>query len=535
MHRTILSAGMVLLSACTAVCLEDDSVADEPPPDNALVEGAGKRVPLGAAVEPAESPAEEADEAGEAETGENGDANANETGSDWGAYGEAGAKGQTAPEGDAWQTMSPYVKQPQVSPPSKPGYVTNFFYDTPLREALTEMAIQAGKTIISDASVQGLVTVDLQDVPLERALDIVLAVGDYTWRQMDGYILVGSMDPESPAFSKLSESRTIQLNHVDAVAVQTLLPESLRKYATAHKDMNAVVLSAPREKLEQIEAILAPLDAAPRQLVLEARVVVMETVNTLDMGIQWTYPQVQAGTYSDNSLHGDSRPPMSPRWPWGVRIGYSPDEEFTNALLLTLNLMAGNDQATVVASPQVMALDGQEAQIKVTTEEYFEILTRGIYTQSELEQIEAGTILTVTPKIGADGGITLTMSNEVSDVVARGSGGLPVVTRREASSTVRVRDGGTVVIAGLMDNRTRYSAQKVPGVGAVPVLGNPFRNDATERTSRQVFVFLTPRLLDPDSPDAKHAFVEREAIPLVDEDAFREELKQSLQRLGEGV
>ncbi len=226
---------------------------------------------------------------------------------------------------------------------------------------------------------------------------------------------------------------------------------------------------------------------------------------------------------------------MSPRWPWGIQIGYSPDQEFTNALLLTLNLMAGNDQATVVASPQVMALDGEEAQIKVTTEEYFEILTRGFYTQSELEQIEAGTILKVTPKISQNGDITLTMSNEVSDVVARGSGGLPVVTRREASSTVRVQDGGTVVIAGLMDNRTRFSAQKVPGIGAVPVLGNPFRNDATERTARQVFVFITPRLLDPEAPDTRHAFIEREAIPLVDEDTFREELKASLKRLQEGT
>ena len=111
-----------------------------------------------------------------------------------------------------------------------------------------------------------------------------------------------------------------------------------------------------------------------------------------------------------------------------------------------------------------MAEDGKKAQIKVTTAEYFQLnVPQGTYVQSELQQIETGTILNITPRIGVNGDLTLDMNIEVSDVIARGEQNLPVVSRRTAQSTVRIHDGGTAAIAGLMDTRSQLGRAGIPG------------------------------------------------------------------------
>ncbi len=172
------------------------------------------------------------------------------------------------------------------------------------------------------------------------------------------------------------------------------------------------------------------IDRRPMQIMLDARIVSMESSDLLNMGVDWEWPQIGAGAFGSSQTQ--------PNWPWGIQIGYNSSSEFTNSLLLTLNLLSANEEATILANPQVIAQDGKPAQISVTREEYFEILTQGYYTRSELEKVEIGTVLTITPIIGENNEITMAISTEVSDVIARGSNNLPVVTRRMAESTVRV-------------------------------------------------------------------------------------------------
>jgi len=215
----------------------------------------------------------------------------------------------------------------------------------------------------------------------------------------------------------------------------------------------------------------------------------------LNLGLQWDWPGISAGTYSNSELHGGQRGSSS-RWPWGIQVGYTTGKEFTNSLLLTLNLLSENDEATVVASPHVMAQDGKEAQIKVVTEEYFKITEESsYYTRFELETIETGTILTITPRIGDNNEITLEMITEVSDVIARGEDNLPIVTRRSTKNTVRIEDGGTAAVAGLMDTRKRIQNSKAPGLGDIPILGLFFNNTNKSESKRQVAVFITARLM----------------------------------------
>jgi len=409
----------------------------------------------------------------------------------------------------------------------KPGLVTNMFFETNLRQALSDIATQTGTVIVPDMLVQGIVTCELKDVPLEKALEIVLAGGGYVYKKMDGYYLVGSPDPKSPSFQTLSVTEVLKLSYIKAEDAQNLLPEPLAALVKADKSTNEVTVMAPQAVCERILGDLKKADKPPRHVMLDARIVVIERVDLLNLGIQWTWPQVRAGTFSSAAFHGGG---LRPKWPWGIEIGYTPGAEFTNSLILTLNLLAQNDEATLIASPQVMAQDGKEAEIKVNIEEYFQIVTEGYYYRASLEKIETGTVLKITPRISENGDITLEMSTEVSDVVARGEDNLPVVTRRSAASTVRIEDGGTAAIAGLMDNRTRLNKSRAPGLADIPLVGDLFRNTNSRKSSRQVAVFVTARLVPEQGPRPAVRAPGPGPVELVG-DEFRAALADSLARL----
>jgi len=115
---------------------------------------------------------------------------------------------------------------------------------------------------------------------------------------------------------------------------------------------------------------------------------------------------------------------------------------------------------------------------------------------AQLQTVTSGTKLTITPYIGDNNDIVLEVAVELSDSIPKGRGSdLPVVTRRITNNTVTVRDGGTVAIAGLTENRKRSKQSKVPGLGDLPMVGSLFTNNDSDKGSREVAIFVTARLV----------------------------------------
>jgi type II secretory pathway component GspD/PulD (secretin) len=358
--------------------------------------------------------------------------------------------------------------------------------------------------------------------------------------------LVSSSDPTSPGFATISETRRLKLNYMDCDDAVALLSQSFQRYVKA--DANALCITAPPVLLERIVADLRKLDVPARHVMLDARIVVMERGDLLNLGIEWGWPKVRAGMYSASDLHGGRRyvesaanqldiPPQG-QWPWGVQIGYSSDGTFTDALLLTLNLLSENSEADIVASPQVVAQDGKESQIRVMSEEYYMMTpsVTGGYTwyTAELQKIESGTVLTITPRIADNNEISLEIAVEVSDSIPQGRGSdLPVVTRRTATNSVRIMDGGTVALAGLTESRRRLTDKRVPGLSNLPLIGFLFKNNDSDKSTREIAVFITAHLI----PEGRHGavgFAEAsrqrlpEMRPTTQPEFFQENLRKSL-------
>jgi type II secretory pathway component GspD/PulD (secretin) len=534
-----------------------------------------------------------------------------------------------------------------------PAVVNNVFFQSDLRQAIEDVAAQAGVNIIADPSVQGVVSVTLEDVTVRRALDLLLAGTEYRVEATEDYYLVYSPDVRSELFTDISETRIYELTYVAPEAARSLLPEPLQRYVRFEAGTARLAITAPSEIMERIVADLALIDrsngetvfyaphnisaerardllpvnlqsfvrvdperntlavTAPRaasdiileqvrrldtalppnsvdvptvspsqivrlnharatsvvnllplavadfvradeatntvavsapprlaeailrdisvidaprpHIMLDARVVVLEQSDILDFGGSVQWPQIGAGgVFADNV-----------DFPWEVRIGYTPSREFTNALTMTLNLLSRNDEATIITSPQVLAQDGVPAEIRVTTEEYFQIASEnGAFIRSTLEQIETGTILAITPRVGRNGDITLDLQLEVSDVVSRGQMGLPVVSRRTAISTIQVENGGTAAVAGLVDTRSQLGEAGTPGLRSVPLLGRAFRTDSLTHNARQVAIFVTATIVDQHGERFQTGESGRRSYPLVSEEVYRAELARALDTLG---
>jgi type II secretory pathway component HofQ len=116
--------------------------------------------------------------------------------------------------------------------------VTNVFYETSLRQALSDVAAQTGVTIVPDASVQGLVSCELQEVPLDQALDILLAGTGFQVQKNPRYYLVYSPDPKSPAFPGVSETKVVRLSYITAATARNLLADQFAKYVETGEAYN---------------------------------------------------------------------------------------------------------------------------------------------------------------------------------------------------------------------------------------------------------------------------------------------------------
>ena len=420
--------------------------------------------------------------------------------------------------------------------------ITNTFIGTDLIEVLQDIASMAGIPIIPDETVVGYVTAELQDVPLETALEIVLAGTPYVVKKTPYYYLVASAGVTDSMFLTMSETHRIRMNYISAEAAVGLLSTAFKPYVQAEIGLPGtstytVCVTAPPALAERIVSDLKQIDRTPAHVLLDARVVVMESGDLLNLGVEWGWPSISVGTFGNDffgrgptgTLDFDSK------WPWGVQIGYTPDAEFTNSLDIALNLLSVNGQATILSQPQVVAQDGKVAEIKVTTEEYYMLTAPeaySYYSRSELQQIDSGTTLNIIPHIGDNNDITLELVIEVSDSIPRGRGSdLPVVTRRTATNTVRIKDGGTVAVAGMTENKTRTEKRRTPGLSKLPLIGNLFKNSNDEQATREIAVFVTAHII-PESDDtidfAETSTIRAPIRPM--EDNFKMRLRDSLSR-----
>jgi len=372
--------------------------------------------------------------------------------------------------------------------------ISNGFQGDDLRQVLSDIAADAGVTIVPDPNVTGEIWAELPDVSLETALNIVLAGSPFVVHATPDYFLVADRSVDGDGFFDINVTRHVYLNYMPPQRALELLSSAYAPFVKVDADPNSHILSITADPAlaAQIEEVVKRLDTRPRHVLLDARVVAMEHKDLLDVGVEWDFGTVNAGFF-DNDISARG---------WGLQLGYTSDRVFTDSLLMALNLLQKDEKAEIVSNTQVTAQDGRLSEFGVLTEEYY-MLTPPVtnnalfYSQTEMVTITSGTKLSITPRIGDNGDITLYMATEVSNSIpAAAATALPVVTRRTARNVVTLKNGGTAALAGLTENRNKVIDSKVPFFGDLPLLGGLFKNKENDDSTREIAVFVTATLVD---------------------------------------
>ena len=359
--------------------------------------------------------------------------------------------------------------------------VNLLFFDTSIREALSEISLQTGINIIPDGTVSGTITVDLQDVPLDKALRMILVGGGFSYRKIDDdFYLVGLPDPRSTTFGELVETEVVQLRYLTVAQVTAAMPQFLASYVRGESAGRMLTITAPPSEIERIKTFLNQIDKPKQQV--EVKVVVTEVASSRvnELGANLFEYVFGAGQTVNND--------------WSGGIGYSGGlltlaTDIYGTLLTELRLMEQQRDATIHADPKVLVADGSTATIFVGDRQVLLLESEG--TAQRVERIEVGMNLSVTPTILGDGEVLLNISPEISHFVNGNRANL-VIKESNVSTTVRLKAGQTAVLAGMTVQEDSELVSKVPVLGDIPLLGWLFRKDTTQVTDRELMVFVTP-------------------------------------------
>lgn len=369
-----------------------------------------------------------------------------------------------------------------------PGFVTNIFADEDIRQALRDIAMQSGTVIIPDATVQGVVTCELRNTPVEQALDMVLFAGGYAYKKVGDYYLVGSPDPKNPSFSSLASVERVPLRQTHANEVFEALNPVYHAYVQQDANNNVLVVTAPDKLLRQIVEQIRSIDQPAEQVMIEVMVVEVSTGAAKELGVRWRFSSFGFDVGDPLTSGGSSR-----------ISGDNNSLSWTEASpqdMANLRLLVGKDLADIRANPRVSTLNGREAEIFVGRQEFFSVVTgNAYYPTTQLQEVNAGITLKIKPYVGENGKLLIHLDPEVSDVIGQSTNGSPIVARRRVHTVVRSETDKTIVIGGLTQVIKQMRETKVPVLGDVPVIGHLFRQRVEDKQETEIVIFLRPHIL----------------------------------------
>mgnify|MGYP006275317241 CR=1 FL=1 len=357
--------------------------------------------------------------------------------------------------------------------------VSTVFFNEDIRDVLTEVAMQTGVNIIFDETVVGTVTLDLLDVPLEQALEMILISGGYTYHKVNDYYLVGRATPASPMYQKLTETETIRLNYISAAAAIDLLPPFYSDYLrTSSAQDNMITISAPQAVINEFKDDLRNLDKAPQELEIEVIVTEVSREVLTESG---------SNLFGINNLESADEYSIEYDGVFNIQSAGSAGQ-----LIAELRALEDDGKASIRANPSIRVSDKESAEIFIGEERVI-ILNRED-ADDVVEEVEVGVSLEVTPQIMAEDDIRMEIAPDVSHFTNE-NGEQLIIRKSELSSVLRAKSGETVTMAGMTLDKVMEFESKVPILGDLPLVRWLFSEKSEKESERELLVFITPRII----------------------------------------
>jgi type IV pilus assembly protein PilQ len=367
-----------------------------------------------------------------------------------------------------------------------------------LLDVIKLLAQESGQNIVATQSVKGTTTISLHDVPLREALDLIVRTNGLEYRQVGNIYVVGTPDELAKQFG--SSGQTAQ---TVAFPIRYANPADLQKQLgtvmpagsyTIDPRTDTLLVSGTPEVIQTARNFMALEDIPAPQVVFEVKVIdVTKNNDTTNVGVQWTGSSV-LGLFENCITCTSPQTGPIPLEQSGNPITFQP---FTrNALFIsaTINYLLVHNQASLLADPRIEALDNQQAKLLVG-QTYPIVYYSSQAGQFQVNYIDVGVILNVTPVINTDGYITTTLHVERSTIAGLVANQYPILNNRKIDAILRVKDGDTIVMGGLVDDEFTKTISKVPLMGDIPILGSLFKNVQQSKIHNEIVFLITPHIV----------------------------------------
>lgn len=383
--------------------------------------------------------------------------------------------------------------------------------DASLPAVLKILAEKGDLNMITGPGVSaGKLTIHMKDVPVDQAINLVVRAAGLGYERIGNSVLVA--DAKSLKDETGLSSYVVPLKFADADEAKAALHGLCEQIEVDHTGNRLIIVTSPRV-IAEIENVVAELDVPARQVMLEARITEVSTDDLKQLGIDWDNLNRQTFIFAEgkyDSLTGSAN---------GSTTAFSGLKVFNNTsgsdifklrdfsrvaqtFNVTLDLLIHNGNARVLANPKIATLNGKEASILIGSRVPYQtsgttFAGGGAAQVTQVQKEEVGIKLKITPVINADGYITTQITPEVSSVVGfKGQNNdLPVVDTRQATTTVRLKDGASIIIGGLLSEQKSTTMTKLPILGDIPVIGYLFQHRITSTTKKDLVIEITPHIL----------------------------------------
>ena len=366
--------------------------------------------------------------------------------------------------------------------------------NAPLNTVIYALGKEAGLNIVASDDIQGTVTIAVNEVSPYDALVAVLNTSGFSYRKENDImqIVVPPMRRRAgeELFTKKGlETKAFMVNNLAPADVEDMIKKLgyTDTRILSAKGSNMLVVEAPSDAMEKISSIFKRLDASPKQVLVESQILEITAGNAATPNVLGAQGQYTSSSY-DVQTQGFANPATTGTAGFYAHVIRGNVEAYVEAL-------ENKEGYNLLAHPKVIAVSGKSANIISGSKlGYKTTITTQTGTIQNVDFLEVGTKLSFTPYVYNDGTIRMDIHPEVSEGSIT-TDGLPQKQTTEATTTVIVRDGETIVIGGLIKDKTKETEKGVPVVMYIPFIGNFFKRKEILWEKKEIIAVITPHII----------------------------------------
>lgn len=402
------------------------------------------------------------------------------------------------------------------------------FQDVPVRQVLQIIAQLNDFNLVTSDTVSGNVTINLQDVPWDQALAMILKIRGLDQRIEGNILLIAPQEELAARESAVLQaqqqaqnlsplvSENVRVNYAKAEQMATLLQSSnggilsARGSVAVDERTNTLLLRDSADSISMAKRLLKELDVPVKQVLIESRMVTVRDNVDEQLGVRWGLTGRQGdaalsgSAIAANNINSGVIPELSDRLNVNLpvanaagRIGVQIASLMDGTILdLELSALETENRGEIIASPRITVANQQEAYIEQGTEIPYVQSTSSGATSVEFKK--AVLSLKVTPHITPDNRIILDLvvtQDTRGETVSTSTGPAVAIDTQEIKTQVLVENGETIVLGGIFQQISTNDVTKVPLLGDIPIVGGLFRNKVSIEQKRELLIFVTPKIV----------------------------------------